>query len=77
VWYGISRKVNHQLSYFYNLEFWVKIILKPQDYKKFENFVKLKFPFKAIDCTQFLRHKTILINPYKLKKVLPEISIHK
>jgi hypothetical protein len=21
VWYGISRKVNHQLSYFYNLEF--------------------------------------------------------
>lgn len=48
-----------------------------QDCRKFENFLKLKFPFKNIDCSQFLRHKTILVDPYVLKRELPELRIHK
>ena len=53
------------------------IFLIKKDFRKFENFLKLKFPFKSIDCSQFLRHKTILINPYILKSQIPELKITK
>lgn len=35
------------------------------------------FPEHFSRCNQFLRHKTILINPYLLKKKAPELVIHK
>ena len=65
VWYGISPKV-----FFFNL-------VTFQDFRKFENFVKRKFPFKSLECSVFLRHKNILIDPYLIKKEMPEIKIKK
>lgn len=56
-------------------KFWYGI--SRSDYKKFENFVKTRIPERFIECDQFLRHKTTLINPYYLKTWLPEIKLIK
>jgi jumonji domain-containing protein 2 len=47
------------------------------DYKKFENFVKNRYPEFFVECGEFLRHKTLLINPYVLKQWMPDIQIIK
>lgn len=47
------------------------------DYKKFENFVKTRFPELFVECNEFMRHKTLMINPYLLKKMMPELKIIK
>lgn len=52
-------------------------ILILKDYKIFENYCKLKFTERNMECNQFLRHKTILINPYLIKKELPEVNLQK
>lgn len=47
------------------------------DAKKVENYIKKQYPEAFVECSQFMRHKTILINPYHLKEKIPEIRITK
>ena len=61
VWYGVSRRV----------------AFNSQDHRKFENYVKQKYPFKSLECNQFIRHKTFLVDPYLIRKERPDIKIHK
>lgn len=56
-------------------KFWYGI--SRADYKKFENFVKNRMPERFLECNELLRHKTVLINPYLLKTILPDIKIIK
>lgn len=56
-------------------KFWYGI--SRADYKKFENFVRNRIPENFIECGQFLRHKTTLINPYLLKSWMPDIKLIK
>jgi len=44
---------------------------------KLEAFAKQHFPEGFGKCKEFLRHKTILINPYLLKQKIPDLIIHK
>jgi len=44
---------------------------------KLENFARQHFPEGFSKCKEFLRHKTILINPYLLKQKIPDLIIHK
>lgn len=37
-----------------------------KDQKKFESFVKNIFPGNFLECSEFLRHKTTVINPYHM-----------
>ena len=62
-------------NHFGKPKFWYSI--GREDYKKFETFVKIYFPEEFLVCSQYLRHKTILINPYFIKHYLPEISLKK
>lgn len=48
-----------------------------KDSKKFEGFVKEKFPQEFLECSEFLRHKTTIINPYFLREQLPGLSLSK
>lgn len=52
-------------------------VISREDYKKFEKFVKGKFPSEYVQCPQFLRHKTVIINPYFVKENCPDIRIFK
>ena len=54
---------------------WYSIAKK--DFKKFEKFVKDLFPIQFMECNQYLRHKTLLINPYFIKESCPNISVTK
>ncbi len=56
-------------------KFWYTI--RKSDNKKFERYFKDRYPEAFMKCGQFMRHKTVLINPYKLKKDRPEIEIEK
>lgn len=56
-------------------KFWYGI--SRADYKKFEAFVRVRMPEKFIECTELLRHKTTMINPYVLKSMCPDIKIIK
>jgi len=56
-------------------KFWYCI--SAQDYKKFDAYVKNKYPEAFLNCPEYLRHKTILVNPYLLKEYNPNIKIHK
>lgn len=56
-------------------KFWYGI--SRSDYKTFESFVKKSMPEKFLECSEILRHKTLLINPYVLKSLLPDINITK
>jgi hypothetical protein len=41
--------------------------IHPKDRRLFERIVKDLFPEKNNDCANFMRHKDIFLNPYKLK----------
>ena len=56
-------------------KFWYCISKK--DFKKFEHFVKSLFPFEFLNCSQFLRHKVVIVDPYFVREYLPEIQIFK
>ena len=56
-------------------KFWY--VIGRRDYKRVENWVRARFPEPFLRCSQFMRHKTVLINPYKLKEELPDIHIEK
>ena len=47
------------------------------DVKKFQSYVKNKYPEAFLECPQYFRHKTLLVNPYLLKECIPQIKIHK
>lgn len=53
------------------------MVVNGQHFRKFEAYVKTKFPERNLECSQFLRHKTILINPYLIRDEMPEIPIFK
>ena len=54
-----SKEVN-------NIRFWYGI--PQEDGVKFDEFAKKCFPEGYSQCTEFLRHKTYLINPLLVKK---------
>ena len=54
---------------------WYTIARK--DYKKFQQFVKNIFPREFLECSEYLRHKTIVINPYFIREYMPNITITK
>lgn len=56
-------------------KFWYCIGRK--DYRKFEQYVKDFYPEEFLTCSEFLRHKTTVINPYYLKEDCENISITK
>ncbi len=56
-------------------KFWYCI--SARDHKKFEAYVKSKYPEAFLNCPEYLRHKTIVVNPYLLKQYNPSIKIHK
>jgi jumonji domain-containing protein 2 len=56
-------------------KFWYCIPLSESP--KLENFAKQYFIEGFSKCKEFLRHKTILINPYLLKQKIPDLIIHK
>ena len=66
-----SINVNH----YGKPKFWYSIAR--DDYRKFESFVKDLFPAEFLKCSQFLRHKTVFINPYFIKELSPNIKIRK
>jgi jumonji domain-containing protein 2 len=44
---------------------------------KLEEFAKKCFPDGFQRCREFMRHKSIMISPYILKKMIPDLKIHK
>jgi len=56
-------------------KFWYCIPLSESH--KLENFARQYFVEGFSKCKEFLRHKTILINPYLLKQKIPDLKIHK
>ena len=56
-------------------KFWYSI--SRRDFRKFETFVKNLFPEDFLRCSQFLRHKTVFINPYFIKELRPNLDIRK
>lgn len=42
-----------------------------------KQYVKSKYPKPFEKCSEYMRHKTILINPYRLKEWNPSIRISK
>lgn len=45
--------------------------------ERITNYVKNISPELFLECKQYMRHKTILINPYALKEKIPDIKIKK
>lgn len=56
-------------------KFWYCIAA--DDAKKFQSYLKNKYPEAFLECSQYFRHKTILVNPYVLKEAIPNIKITK
>lgn len=56
-------------------KYWYGISKK--HFRRFESFAKAKFQERNLECNQFLRHKTILINPYLIREEMPDIPIYK
>ena len=52
-------------------------MISPSDAKKFQLYLKHKYPEAFLECPQYFRHKTLMANPYELRKSLPGIKIHK
>lgn len=65
------------LNYLHHGEpkFWYSIA--QSDGHKLEKMAKSLFPESFGKCSQFLRHKTTIINPYLLKKKFPDLKITK
>jgi jumonji domain-containing protein 2 len=56
-------------------KFWY--LIAHEDSKKFQSYLKNKYPEAFLECSQYFRHKTILVNPYLLKECIPSIRISK
>lgn len=56
-------------------KFWY--CLAPSEQKKLEDFTRQYFPEGFGKCKEFMRHKTVMINPYLLKQKIPDLKIHK
>jgi jumonji domain-containing protein 2 len=56
-------------------KFWYA--LPKNEGKKLERFAKECFTDGFSKCSEFLRHKTVMINPYLLKKNIDGLKIHK
>ena len=51
--------------------------IRPSDREILEHEAKVQFPSRFEKCSEHIRHKTSLINPYKLKAKYPDLQIHK
>lgn len=56
-------------------KFWYAIPESDSHY--LEKMAKLHFADNFGKCSEYLRHKTTVINPYLLKKKFPQVRIHK
>ena len=56
-------------------KFWYGIT--PQEGEDLENIARKYMPDAFNKCSENMRHKTTLINPYLLKKISPELNIVK
>ena len=56
-------------------KFWYFVAAKDQ--KKFEVYMKSKYPQAFVECPQYFRHKTLVVNPYLVKDYNPQITISK
>ena len=56
-------------------KFWYSIPAEDAHYLETEAKIYFKKEFQK--CPYYMRHKTILINPYYLKKKYPKMRIHK
>ena len=52
-------------------------VIACSDARRFQSYVKNKYPEAFVGCPQYFRHKTLLVNPYLLKKCIPDIQISK
>ncbi len=51
--------------------------MKAADCHKLEEVARRFYPSEFAQCKEYMRHKTILINPYLLREIDPSIEIHK
>lgn len=56
-------------------KFWYCIARHEQ--KRVENWVRARMPEPFLRCPQFMRHKTVLVDPYLLKREIPDLAIEK
>lgn len=56
-------------------KFWY--FIPQQDQKKFEGYIKSKYQQAFLECPQYMRHKTVVVNPYLIKEYNPSINITK
>ena len=56
-------------------KFWY--FISADDIKKFEGYLKNKYPEAFVECSQYFRHKTLVANPYLVKDYNPNIHITK
>ncbi len=56
-------------------KFWYCV--SPKDVRRVEAFVKAKYPEAFVECPEYMRHKTVLVDPYQLKNWNPSINITK
>ena len=52
-------------------------VISAKHCKRFEAWVKSHYPQGFVSCSQFLRHKTTLVNPYLLKAEMPDLQIER
>jgi len=50
---------------------------KREDKQKIKEFCKSRFETDFLNCDNFLRHKTILLDPYVLQRKIPGLKIWK
>jgi jumonji domain-containing protein 2 len=56
-------------------KFWY--FVPARDQKKLELYMKSKYPQAFVECPQYFRHKTIVVNPYLVKQYNPSIHLTK
>lgn len=66
-----SININHYGS----PKFWYCLGLSEQ--RKLETYIKNKFPDKFLECSEYMRHKTTIVNPYELIQSFPNLQIVK
>jgi len=56
-------------------KFWYTIPVSEN--KKLEDFARSQYPDGFNRCKEFIRHKTTMMDPYLLKRKIPDLKIHK
>lgn len=56
-------------------KFWY--CMGPKEGRKLETYVKSRFPEAFVQCPEYMRHKTVLVNPYELVDRVPGTIVRK